>query len=69
MGGRLRHADLACGHKHPTLLPKLHFLTDLNVTHFHEYFLYASSQLVQSCIQEHYWNIDARNIIIHQKMH
>ncbi|GFY26557.1 integrase catalytic domain-containing protein [Trichonephila clavipes] len=54
VGGRLRHANLAYGHKHPILLPKRHILTDLIVRHYHEILLHAGTQLVQSCIQEQY---------------
>ncbi|GFT68473.1 integrase catalytic domain-containing protein [Trichonephila clavipes] len=63
VGGRLRHANLAYGHKHPILLPKRHILTDLIVRHNHEILLHASTQLVQSCIQEQYWIIGARDVI------
>ncbi|GIX96405.1 DUF1758 domain-containing protein [Caerostris darwini] len=58
VGGRLRHANIAYGHKHPILLPKGHILTDLIVRHYHEILLHACSQLVQSSIQEQYWIID-----------
>ncbi|GFX01233.1 integrase catalytic domain-containing protein [Trichonephila clavipes] len=62
VGGRLRHANLAYGHKHPILLPKRHILTDLIVRHYHEILLHAGRQLVQSCIQEQYWIIGTRAI-------
>ncbi|GFX71493.1 integrase catalytic domain-containing protein [Trichonephila clavipes] len=65
VGGRLRHANLAYGHKHPILLPKRHILTDLIVGHYHEILLHADTQLVQSCIQEQYWIIGARDVIRH----
>ncbi|GIY25080.1 DUF1758 domain-containing protein, partial [Caerostris darwini] len=57
VGGRLRHANIAYGHKHPILLPKGHILTDLIVRHYHEILLHAGPQLVQSSIQEQYWII------------
>ncbi|GFV33299.1 integrase catalytic domain-containing protein [Trichonephila clavipes] len=65
VGDRLRHANLAYGHKHPILLPKGHILTDLIVKHYHEILLHAGTQLVQSCIQEQYWIICARDVIRH----
>ncbi|GFS67448.1 integrase catalytic domain-containing protein [Trichonephila clavipes] len=65
VGGRLRHANLAYGHKHPILLPKRHILIDLIVRHYHEILLHAGTQLVQSCIQEQYWIIGARDVIRH----
>ncbi|GFQ64512.1 integrase catalytic domain-containing protein [Trichonephila clavata] len=65
VGGRLRHANLAYGHKHPILLPKRHILTDLIIRHYHKILLHAGTQLVQSCIQEHYWIIGARDVIRH----
>ncbi|GFV91966.1 cytochrome P450 2E1 [Trichonephila clavipes] len=65
VGGRLRHANFAYGHKHPILLPKRHILTDVIVRHYHEMLLHAGTQLVQSCIQEKYWIIGARDIIRH----
>ncbi|GFQ76173.1 integrase catalytic domain-containing protein [Trichonephila clavata] len=64
-GGRLRHANLAYGHKHPILLPKRHILTDLIIRHYHEILFHACTQLVQSCIQEQYWIIGARDVIRH----
>ncbi|GFX79203.1 integrase catalytic domain-containing protein [Trichonephila clavipes] len=64
-GSRLRHANLAYGHKHPILLPKRHILTDLIIRHYHEILLHADTQLVQSCIQEQYWIIGARDVIRH----
>ena len=66
VGGRLRHANIAYDHKHPILLPKRHILTDLIVRHYHETLLHAGPQLVQSCIQEQYWIIGARDVIRHQ---
>ncbi|GFX83899.1 integrase catalytic domain-containing protein [Trichonephila clavipes] len=48
VGGRLRHANLAYGHKHPILLPKMHILTYFIVRHYHEILLHAGTQLVQS---------------------
>ncbi|GFU90648.1 integrase catalytic domain-containing protein [Trichonephila clavipes] len=65
VGGRLRHANLAYGHKHPIILPKRHILTDLIIRHYHEILLHAGTQLVQSCIQEQYWIIGARDVIRH----
>ncbi|GFT68330.1 integrase catalytic domain-containing protein [Trichonephila clavipes] len=65
VGGRLRLANLAYGHKHPILLPKRHILTDLIVRHYREILLHAGTQLVQSCIQEQYWIIGARDVIRH----
>jgi len=65
VGGRLRHANLAYSHKHPILLPKRHVLTDLIVRYYHDILLHAGPQLVQSCIQEQYWIIGARDVIRH----
>ncbi|GFU64203.1 integrase catalytic domain-containing protein [Trichonephila clavipes] len=65
VGGHLRLANLAYGHKHPILLPKRHILTDLIVRHYHEIILHAGTQLVQSCIQEQYCIIGARDVIRH----
>ncbi|GIY46036.1 DUF1758 domain-containing protein [Caerostris darwini] len=65
VGGRLRHANIAYGHKHPILLPKRHILTDLIVKHYHEILFDAGPQLVQSSIQEQYWIIGARDVIRH----
>ncbi|GFU30953.1 integrase catalytic domain-containing protein [Trichonephila clavipes] len=62
VGGRLRHANLAYGHKHPILLPKRHILTDPIAIHYHEILLHTGTQLVQSCIQEQYWITGTRAI-------
>ncbi|GIX84009.1 reverse transcriptase [Caerostris darwini] len=66
VGGRLRHAYIAYGHKHPLLLPKRHILTDLIVRYYHEILLHAGPQLVQSSIQEQYWIIGT-NITLPQR--
>ncbi|GFY25049.1 integrase catalytic domain-containing protein [Trichonephila clavipes] len=50
------------GHKHPILLPKRRILTDLTESRM---LLHAGTQLVQSCIHEHYWIIGARDVIRH----
>ncbi|XP_035226095.1 uncharacterized protein LOC118198513 [Stegodyphus dumicola] len=63
VGGRLRHANLAYGFRHPILLPKKHILTHLIVRHYHERLLHAGPQLMQSCIQEQYWIINGRFVI------
>ncbi|GIY24236.1 reverse transcriptase [Caerostris darwini] len=65
VSGRLRHANIAYGHKHPILLPKRHILTNLIVRYYHEILLYAGPQLVQSSIQEHYWIIGSKDVIRH----
>ncbi|GFX30628.1 integrase catalytic domain-containing protein [Trichonephila clavipes] len=65
VGGRLRHANLVYGHKRLILLPKRRILTYLIVKHYHEIILHAGTQLVQSCIQEQYWIICARDVIRH----
>ncbi|GIY00935.1 reverse transcriptase [Caerostris darwini] len=57
VSGRLRHANIAYGHKHPILLPKRHILTNLIVRYYHEILLHAGPQLVKSSIQEQYWII------------
>ncbi|GFV87208.1 integrase catalytic domain-containing protein [Trichonephila clavipes] len=44
---------------------KAYILTDLIVGHYHEILLHAGTQLVQSCIQEQYWIIGARDVIRH----
>ncbi|GFY52250.1 integrase catalytic domain-containing protein [Trichonephila inaurata madagascariensis] len=36
VGGRLRHENLAYGHRYPILLPKRLILTDLIIRHYHE---------------------------------
>ncbi|GIY57335.1 reverse transcriptase [Caerostris darwini] len=65
VGGRLRHANIAYGHKHQMLLKKGHILTDLIVGYYHKILLHAGPQLVQSSIQEQYWIIGARDVIRH----
>ncbi|GFY43506.1 integrase catalytic domain-containing protein [Trichonephila inaurata madagascariensis] len=65
VGGRLRHANLAYGHRHPILLPKRHILTNIIFRHYHDIFLHAGTQLVQSCFEEQYWIIGSRYVIRH----
>lgn len=65
VGGRLRHANIAYGHKHPILLPKRHIFINLIVRQYHINLLHAGPQLVHSCIQEQFWIIGARDVIRH----
>ncbi|GIX85171.1 uncharacterized protein LOC103569155 [Caerostris darwini] len=58
VGGRLRQANIAYGHKLQMLLPTGHILTDLIDSHYHKILLHAGPQLVLSSIQEQYWIIE-----------
>ena len=63
VGGRLRHAELDYGQRHPIILPKKHRLTELIIQAEHRVQLHGGAQLVQSALQRRYWIVRARDVI------
>lgn len=63
VGGRLENASLNEDAKHPILLPKTHFVTNLIVDYYHLKYLHAGPQLLQSLISKQYWILSARSLI------
>ncbi|XP_062541474.1 uncharacterized protein LOC134209509 [Armigeres subalbatus] len=50
VGGRIKHANLGFGQRHPIILPPKHHLTSIIINDFHEIYL-------------HIWIVDGRNVI------
>lgn len=63
VGGRLSNSSLNFSSKHPILLPKKHFITDIIVDYYHIHYLHCGPQLLQSLISQKYWILSARSKI------
>lgn len=61
VGGRLGHAPVSEGRKHPILLPAKHPFTDLVVRYFHEKMLHAQPQLLIASVRSQFWPLRIRN--------
>ncbi|GFU57372.1 integrase catalytic domain-containing protein [Trichonephila clavipes] len=63
VGGRLRNANLPEKTKHPIILPKSHYITELIVRHYHHKYLHGGSELILSALRMQYWIISARTVV------
>lgn len=63
VGGRLSNSSLQYNAKHPILLPKCHFVTELLIDYHHIYYLHCGPQQLQSLISQKYWILSARSAI------
>lgn len=63
VGGRLGRSFLPSNAKHPLLLPKMHSVVDLLITHYHITYLHAGPQLTQAALTQKYWIRCARSRI------
>ncbi|UYV61264.1 hypothetical protein LAZ67_1004155, partial [Cordylochernes scorpioides] len=71
VGGRLRHSNLQFDEKHPIILPRGHFITELIVRQCHLDHLHSGLQLTMSALRLRYWIPAGRSLvkkIIHQCM-
>ncbi|UYV82191.1 hypothetical protein LAZ67_21001303 [Cordylochernes scorpioides] len=71
VGGRLRHSNLQFDEKHPIILPRDHFITELIVRQCHLDHLHSGLQLTMSALRLRYWIPAGRSLvkkIIHQCM-
>lgn len=66
VGGRLCHAALTRGRKHPILLPKSHPFTHLVIEHYHRQHLHPGPQNLHAIIQGQFWIISGREVIRHR---
>ncbi|XP_059223359.1 uncharacterized protein LOC131997084 [Stomoxys calcitrans] len=62
VGGRIKHADLSFGKKHPILLTKTDPISYLIFAEAHSKTLHGGVQLMQSYVMTHYWILSARNL-------
>ena len=62
--GRLQHAVLSYGERHPVILPKDSFATKLLVEEAHEITLHGGAQLVSSYLHRPYWIIQG-GLLVH----
>ncbi|UYV75388.1 hypothetical protein LAZ67_13000092 [Cordylochernes scorpioides] len=63
VSGRLNNALLSFDQKHPIILPKAHYITQLVIRHYHERLLHAGVQLTLSAIREKYWIPSGRCLV------
>ena len=64
VGGRLRHATLEYGEKHPVLLPKKHHIADLVTRHYHRRVHHQGRQITHGAIrQAGYWLIGGHRTV------
>jgi hypothetical protein len=62
VGGRLqKHQSLTIDQKHPMLMPKDHFITDLLIEDFHSKHFHAGPQLTLSLIRQKFWFTNGRS--------
>lgn len=60
VGGRLKHAQLDNGARHPILLPQKCHLTELIIQYYHRILLHSGARTVLSMISRQYWIISGR---------
>ncbi|UYV74126.1 hypothetical protein LAZ67_11002194 [Cordylochernes scorpioides] len=63
VGGRLNNAFLSFDQKHPIILPKAHYITQLIIRHYHDRLSHAGVQLTLSAIREKYWIPSGRCLV------
>lgn len=63
VGGRLKNADISFDKKHPIILPKSNFLTDLIISHYHIVSYHGGQQATLYNMRQKYWPVDGRNQI------
>ncbi|UYV69429.1 hypothetical protein LAZ67_6003549, partial [Cordylochernes scorpioides] len=63
VGGRLNNALLSFDQKHPIILHKAQYITQLVIIHYHERQLHAGVQLTLSAIREKYWIPSGRCLV------
>ena len=63
ISGRLQHAGLSYGEKHPIILPKDSFVTRLLVEEAHKVTLHGGAQLVSSILHRSYWIVQGGALV------
>lgn len=63
VGGRLKNANLSFDTKHPILLPKQHFVTDLIITFIHLKCLHGGPKLTENMLRQVYWVVNSKHQI------
>lgn len=63
VGGRIKHALIPANSRHPILLPKHSYLTELIIRHYHLSLLHAGPRLVSTMINKRYWIVSSRAAI------
>ena len=63
VSGRLQHAGLSYGERHPVILPRDSFVTKLLVEEAHKITLHGGAQLVSSYLHRTYWIIQGGPLV------
>lgn len=63
IGGRLSNSSLRYNAKHPILLPKRHFITNMIIDHYHRQYLHCGAHQLQTLLVQKYWILSARSAI------
>ncbi|CAG7827671.1 unnamed protein product, partial [Allacma fusca] len=66
VGGRLRHAKIENGRKHPLILPNNHVFTKLIIDYEHLNNLHGGCQNVLSSIHRRFWILNSRDAVSRQ---
>ncbi|XP_008178271.1 uncharacterized protein LOC103307771 [Acyrthosiphon pisum] len=64
VGGRLRFSDVHQEAKHPILLPRSSYLTDLLIRHYHLTFLHGGPKLIISMLSQKFWILSSRAAVL-----
>lgn len=63
VGGRLENSDIPYNQKHPIIIPKRSYLTDLIIRHEHVRLMHAGTKQVLSSLNMNYWLINGNSEI------
>ncbi|KAJ8972503.1 hypothetical protein NQ317_017591, partial [Molorchus minor] len=63
VGGRLEHANMTFGQRHPLLLPSTDQLVSRLIDYCHQTNLHTGPHLVEALLRQRYWILSGRNLI------
>jgi len=60
VGGWLKYANVRYSQKHPILLPRSHYVTELIIRDIHKKYYHSGIQSNLNAIRQRYWPIDGK---------